>query len=164
MERYERHCGDNGLLLPAFIKREINRKIDGNADTAIEATMENIALQGLSSLDSDSYEALSDELDAWSECLSSARAYSAARMCSLHERAMRHVLGDIGYLVIEAKVEAAGDDLELVKSIVSDYLDKKGTRELQSASQPASGGAFQATGGDADKDRKKQYTGLLKLC
>ena len=47
------------------------------------------------------------------------------------EQAMRLALGDLGYLAIESKMEAAGNKLDSVKDVISTYLSKKATRLMQ---------------------------------
>ena len=59
---------------------------------------------GLSQTDGDSYDLLSDELDAWNECHTDTapRVLNGARLIALHEQALRQALGELGFLVIES--------------------------------------------------------------
>ena len=119
VQKYEKDCGFNGLLLPALIKSDINKLLDGNTDNAIDDLMSTIVTQGLVDLTIESYENLCESLDAWNECHLGGRTLDDARMCGLHEQALRLALGDLGYLAIESKMEAAASNLDLVKDVIS---------------------------------------------
>ena len=131
VQKYEKDCNFNGLTLSSIIKQDINRLLDGNTDNAIDDLMSSFVTQGLAELTIDSYEALSETLDAWNECHLGGRVLDDARMCGLHEQALRLALGDLGYLAIEGKMEAAGNNLDIVKQVISTYLSKKATRSMQ---------------------------------
>ena len=81
--------------------------------------MSTIVTQGLSVLDIDTYESLGETLDNWNECHLGGRVLSEARMCGLHEQAVRLALGELAYAAsMEAKIEAAGNDLEKMKKAI----------------------------------------------
>ena len=97
VKKYETACNFNGLKLPELLKADINKLLDGNTDNAVDDMMSTIVTQGLSVLDIDSYESLSETLDDWNECHLGGRVLSEARMCGLHEQAVRLALGELAY-------------------------------------------------------------------